>query len=549
MIVFKQKKIKVLAVDDRADGRLAIKTVLTNVDYQLVLAKSGNEALACLNQNEFAVILMDVQMPLMDGFETVRQIKKNELWKYIPIIFLTAINKEIAHIYKGYQYGAVDYIFKPFDPWVLKSKVSVFVDLFKKDQKIRLQSKLLLESKQKKRVQHISEIELESQRLYQSLADAIPHIIWKGKLNGSIDYFNQLWYEYTGYTAQQSLEIGWQSALDTADKDSFLKKWQWAIENKQSFEIECRIKKSDGTSRWHLIRVTFDALEGGSVINWIGTCTDIHHRKEAEEKLQKAWEELEKRIEERTLELELANRALQLEMDERLKAQKEILEISSREQERIGQDLHDGLAQHLTGISFKSKILQQKLTTKELEEDKDAYEILDLLKQAIGETKRMARGFYPIELEKRGLLAALTELSVHKEKMFNVVCKCRWDPTIKIEERSTQTHLYRIIQEAIHNSIRHGKAKHIQVSGAREFESRIVIRVQDDGVGISNTSPSSSGMGLRIMEYRSSMIGASLQIKNRNDGGTCVEVNLPVIHEESKKELSGSTRGQDKRKV
>jgi CheY-like chemotaxis protein len=137
------EKAKILLVDDRQENLLALEAILSSLDQILVRANSGEEALKALLVDEFAVILLDVQMPGLDGFETAGHIKRREKTKDVPIIFLTAINNEPHHAFRGYAAGAVDYISKPFDPWVLRAKVSVFVELYMKNRQIREQAALL----------------------------------------------------------------------------------------------------------------------------------------------------------------------------------------------------------------------------------------------------------------------------------------------------------------------------------------------------------------------------------------------------------------------
>ncbi len=135
------EKAKILLVDDREENLLALEAILSALDQELVRATSGEEALKALLVDEFAVILLDVQMPGLDGFETASHIKRREKTKDVPIIFLTA--NEPNHAFRGYAAGAVDYIAKPFDPWVLRAKVSVFVDLYQKNRQLREQAALL----------------------------------------------------------------------------------------------------------------------------------------------------------------------------------------------------------------------------------------------------------------------------------------------------------------------------------------------------------------------------------------------------------------------
>jgi two-component system, sensor histidine kinase and response regulator len=137
--------VDILIVDDRPDGLLTLEAVLKGPRYRLTQASSGREAVLRARERPYAVILLDVQMPGMDGFEAARRIRQIESARTIPIIFVTAINKDIGHVYEGYDSGAVDYIFKPFDPRVLSAKVSVFVELFRQTQKLERQSEKLRE--------------------------------------------------------------------------------------------------------------------------------------------------------------------------------------------------------------------------------------------------------------------------------------------------------------------------------------------------------------------------------------------------------------------
>ena len=132
-----QGRAKVLLVDDQVENLVALEAVLEPLGQTLVRAGSGQEALGHLLRDEFALILMDVQMPDLDGFETAAYIKRREKTRHIPIIFLTAISKELHHVFRGYSAGAVDYVLKPFDPLVLRSKVAVFIDLYEKERALR----------------------------------------------------------------------------------------------------------------------------------------------------------------------------------------------------------------------------------------------------------------------------------------------------------------------------------------------------------------------------------------------------------------------------
>ncbi len=163
------ERVKVLMVDDHPANLLALEAVLEPLGLELVRAHSGEDALKLLLVQEVALILMDVQMSGMDGFETAALIKKHERFAYVPIIFLTAISRDAAHIFQGYAHGAVDYLLKPFEPEILRSKVSVFVELFRKERHIRRQSELLARREREAREQ---ERAIEAERRGRVRAEA-----------------------------------------------------------------------------------------------------------------------------------------------------------------------------------------------------------------------------------------------------------------------------------------------------------------------------------------------------------------------------------------
>lgn len=206
------------------------------------------------------------------------------------------------------------------------------------------------------------------------------------------------------------------------------------------------------------------------------------------------------------------------DVTERKRLEREILETVSREQQRIGQDLHDSLGQHLTGITFMTKVLERKLAAKSLEEAKEAEEIGRLVIQALAQTRNLARGLFPAELERGGLISALHELAGSIEKTCGVRCSVRADNNVSVQDNVLATHIFRIAQEAINNSIKHGKAKNVEVSLVSNGD-RVELSVTDNGAGILPEAKM-DGLGLRIMHYRARRIGGSLEVATTEKGGT-----------------------------
>ena len=214
------------------------------------------------------------------------------------------------------------------------------------------------------------------------------------------------------------------------------------------------------------------------------------------------------------------------DITERKRLEKEILEISEREQRRIGQDLHDGLCQHLAGIEMLAQVLAQKLAKKSKDGAARATEIAKAVRESISQTRLLARGLSPVTLESEGLMSALTELALNTEKIFRVRCKFDCPEVVKLNDHAAATHLFRIAQEAVSNAIKHGKAKKISIQ-LREDASHLRLRVSDDGVGFPEKFSASTGMGLRIMQSRIGMVGGTVSIERQPAGGTCVIIVAP----------------------
>ncbi len=203
----------------------------------------------------------------------------------------------------------------------------------------------------------------------------------------------------------------------------------------------------------------------------------------------------------------------------RKRLEREILEISGREQRRIGQDLHDSLCQHLAGIGFLSKALERRISSGAEARPDDAREIVGLIDQAITLTRGFARGLNPVRLEADGLMNGLLELAANTERLFGIKCRFVCDEPILFHDNAVAVHLYRIAQEALSNAIKHGKGNSVTITFRRDGNQNI-LTVKDNGVGFTNTVKYGSGIGINIMNYRASMIGASLSIGDGPDGGT-----------------------------
>jgi signal transduction histidine kinase len=228
------------------------------------------------------------------------------------------------------------------------------------------------------------------------------------------------------------------------------------------------------------------------------------------ERLKQSQGELEARVEDRVA-------ALARERAERERLEHDMLEISEREQRRLGQDLHDGLCQHLTGTALAGHVLAERLSRTDPAEADKARRIVDLIEEAISLARRMAKGLHPVEMQADGLMQALEDFAATTSEMFGIDCRFDCPTPILIHSPSTATHLYRIAQEAVSNAMKHGRADAIIVS-LEEVETGVRLSIADNGSGMGGPASGSSGMGLRIMADRAKMMGAQFSVTARGRG-------------------------------
>jgi signal transduction histidine kinase len=213
------------------------------------------------------------------------------------------------------------------------------------------------------------------------------------------------------------------------------------------------------------------------------------------------------------------------DITERKRMEKEILEIAARERRRIGHDLHDGLGQHLTAISFMNKVLENKLAAKSPAEAREAGKISKLISEAITQSRDLARGVNPVEPRADGLMVSLRQLSFNLERLFKVSCAFQCPRRVLVDDNIISTNLFYIAQEATSNAIKHGKASQVKIRLA-VVRNRLTLNVSDDGVGIPKDFKINGGLGLQIMDYRSKIIGANLNIQPGRQSGTTVTCSL-----------------------
>ncbi len=215
------------------------------------------------------------------------------------------------------------------------------------------------------------------------------------------------------------------------------------------------------------------------------------------------------------------------DISERKRLEKTILEISENERRRIGQDLHDGLGQHLTGVAFMSKVLEDRLRQSSIAEAADAAKIVKLVNESIAMTRELARGLLPVSTEARGLMSALEHWAAEISELFHVSCRFECGDSVLIRDQAPGDHLYRLAQEAVTNAIKHAQPKNITIRLAM-VKGGGSLTIRDDGCGFDAASKSRPGLGLRIMNYRAKVIGGSLSVQSWPGEGTLVRCLFPI---------------------
>ena len=265
----------------------------------------------------------------------------------------------------------------------------------------------------------------------------------------------------------------------------------------------------------------------GTIIGSSKIARDITERKRIEAELEAWRHELELRVEQRTVELAVAHKQLQAQIEERKRLETEIARAIESEQLRLGQELHDGLGQQLAGMCYMMGALKVKLNRASEPNAREVHKIEKLLLQSVEQVRNLAKGFYPVELERRGLFFALGEIAHTTEQTFGVRCTLKVDESDGTEPKGPPAiHLFRIAQEAVYNAIKHAKAKQITIQLATT-DGRTALIVQDDGVGLPSSVNEAKGMGLRIMDYRARMIGAQFDLRRGPTGGTIMTCSFP----------------------
>ncbi|MFT3774810.1 MAG: ATP-binding protein [Minicystis sp.] len=267
----------ILIVDDLPANLLTLNVVLEPLGHRVLSARSGKEALRLLLTVDFSLIIMDVDMPELDGIETVRLIKGSARHRHIPVLFVTAVYTDIEHKLRAYATGAVDYVVKPYDEVILRSKVAVLVDLSRQRELIKQQAELLQRHERQT-------MERRAEQRFRGLIDAMPLCVWEAGPDGQLRYANRAAEAYLGARDEGQIALSLMNGLHPGDRWRVLEAWTTALSTRQPVEIQARMRRrGQGAYRWHMARAVPQREEDGQFTGWLVTATDIDDQKHVEE--------------------------------------------------------------------------------------------------------------------------------------------------------------------------------------------------------------------------------------------------------------------------
>ena len=343
-------------------------------------------------------------------------------------------------------------------------------------------------------------------------------------LNGRLLFANQKFCEMLGYTESELVGKTIFAITHPDDVDLTTKRFKQMVQKTRPVEMEKRYIRKDRSFIWANVCDTPVLDAAGKPASAVAVAIDITERKKAEAALQKSKAVLEERVRERTHALRVANKELAGEIARRKGLEGQILEISDREQQRLGQELHDGLCQHLTAVAFMARSVALRLKNHRVIEVNDIEKIAQLVNDAATDTRNLSRALHRVDIDSAGCITALEDL-VDRE-IWKIPCRLEIKPSFRIENDVAAAQLYRIAREAVINANKHAQAREIVVALARS-RNGIVLSVTDDGVGFQHEPKLKEGLGFQIMNHRAGAIGGRLEIECPKKGGTQVACYLP----------------------
>ncbi|MEO8404800.1 MAG: hybrid sensor histidine kinase/response regulator [Chitinophagaceae bacterium] len=483
----------ILIIDDKPENLYSLKTILSLHSFPVDTAESGEEALKKVLKNSYALIILDVQMPGMDGFEVAEALSGYSKSKDIPIIFLSAASTEKRFITKGYTSGGIDYITKPIDPDILLLKVKTFYKLFEQTRQLN-EMQDILRSEIEFRKQAQAEINAKAQELRSTL-ESIPQLAFTTRDSGQIEYTNSQWLEYQ--------HNSYQFPVTHPDDPEIAPAFLAALTLGRPFELEVRIKKkAENEYRYHLMRV-LPARENDVIVRWVGTFTDIEDQKQA--------------IKRKDEFISIASHELKTPLTT-IKAYVQLLERMTE----------DGTAKnYVERTLFQVKKLDTLIT-----------DLLDISRIESGKMK-----FDKKEFEFEPMLAGAIDMARQTYPDFNFAR----EGAAQAEVFGDDTRLEQVLVNFISNAVKYSRGRKEVCIQAKSDSDKLMISVKDFGIGIpkeyqadlfkkfyrveeTTTHAQGLGIGLYICSEILDRHDCKYGVESEPDHGSTFYFSIPIIN-------------------
>jgi signal transduction histidine kinase len=521
-------KINILLVDDRPENISALQAILNDPSYYLITASSGEEALTYVLRYDFALILLDVFMAGMDGFEVAGLIKGRKRFRHIPIIFLTAMTKDIEHIFKAYSIGAVDYIQKPLEPEIVRAKVRVFVELYRNKQQIAHQERVIRQKEIKEKEYELLEVRRAGEKKFQDLVEGINHgFVWSADPDLlTFSYVSPRAELILGYPLEQwRTEVRfWANHLHGEDRERVLATFQQA-QMGRDLGVEHRFLTIDGQIIWLHTGVRL-ARKGEGVGNELrGLSVDISHLKAIESALRDAIQVRDEfmSIASHELKTPLTPLKMQVQQFERLLTKGDERPL---ERERLQKFIH--------------------LWKRQLER-------LSRLVEELLDVSRINTGQLKIHKEMVNLSHLLQEIvERHSEEAEQARCKLDLSIDSNIHVSVDRIRIEQVIVNLLINAFKYASGKPVHIALC-ESDKKVILKIKDLGDGIpadkqnriferyerAVESAGISGMGLGLYISKQIVIAheGSIRVESELGKGATFIVEMPS-QKEAKEETA-----------
>jgi PAS domain S-box-containing protein len=474
-----REKVKILLVDDNEDNLVSLEAALDSLNQELILARSGTEALRYLLENDFAAILLDVKMPDMDGFETAELIRTRKRSQHTPILFLTAYRNE-EHLFRGYDLGAVDFLFKPIVPEILRSKVAVFVELARSAQIQQAQAAILAKAELK----------------FRSLLEAAPDAMLITTESGHIALANSRADDLFRYTRQELLASNIRLLVP-----------EWSLDARGRVG-ELNAVRKDGTS--FPSEITCSPLQTEEGVLVTSAIRDITQRKQNEQ-----------RIAEQSQQLQQMNRELR-------NLSSRIVAVRDEERRKLGRELHDSQGQYLAAIKMNLELIETTQSSLGPVQQGALREAVSLLERSMKEIRVISHLLHPPLLDEIGLQAVVPWYISSFSDRSGIQVDLEMPEQVTKLPDPVELAVFRVLQECLTNVHRHSGSKNAKVK-LQPNGATLTLEVTDEGAGLASNGDSDrlAGVGITGMRERVHELGGHFDIQFSPEG-THVKATFPL---------------------